>query len=114
MTVKIDSKQYKHVDLVQVTGRVDSSTAPLLDQELQKIIKEGRNKIVVDMAQTEYVSSAGLRALLAAQKAVRAQIMAGDVRLAGMTEKVKKAFELAGFMELFQSFENSTDAVGSF
>ncbi|MBI3536692.1 MAG: STAS domain-containing protein [Chloroflexi bacterium] len=114
MPTKINTKQYNRVDLVEVTGRVDSSTAPLLDQALQKIIKEDRAHIVVDLSQTEYVSSAGLRALLAAQKATRNKLPRGDVRLAGMSDKVKKAFELAGFLELFPLYDNATDAVGSF
>ncbi len=113
MAAKINTKQYTRVDLVQVSGRIDSSTAPLLDQAFQKILKAERFRIVVDLTDTDYVSSAGVRALLTAQKAVR-RFNRGDVRLAGMSDKVKKAFELAGLLQLFQLFENATDAVGSF
>ncbi len=112
-TATINTKQYPRVDLVQVSGRVDSSTAPLLDQELQKVIGAGRFKIVVDLSATEYMSSTGLRTLLSAQKEAK-KFGRGEVRLAGLSEKVQKAFELAGFVELFQMFENATDAVGSF
>jgi len=113
MAVKITTKEYKRVDLVQVDGRIDSSTAPQLEQALSNIIDEGRYRIVVDLAETDFMSSAGLRALIAALKQVR-RFNRGDLRLASIPTKVRKAFELAGLLELFQVFDNSIDAVGSF
>ncbi len=113
MALKINSKEYKRVDLIEVSGRVDSSTAPQLEQALKKVIKDGRYRIVVDLSETEFMSSAGLRALLSALKEVR-RFNRGDVRLANMPEKIKKAFDLAGFLELFQVYDNPVDAVGDF
>jgi len=113
MAVKITTREYKRVDLVAVEGRVDSSTAPQLEKALQKIIDAGRYRIVVDLAATDFMSSAGLRALLTALKQVR-RFNRGDLRLAGMSSKVKKAFELAGLVVIFQLFDDSVDAVGSF
>lgn len=113
MAIQVTVKEYKRVDLVAVDGRVDSSTAPQLERALQKIINGGRYRIVVDLSETDFVSSAGLRVLLSALKQVR-RFNRGDLRLAGMSTKVKKAFELAGFLTLFQVFDNSVDAVGSF
>jgi anti-sigma B factor antagonist len=80
---------------------------------LNKIIQEGRYHIVVDMSETDFMSSAGLRALLSALKQVR-RFNRGDVRLAAMPEKVKKAFDLAGLLQVFKVYDNSVDAVGSF
>ncbi len=113
MAVKITTKEYKRVDLIQVDGRIDSSTAPQLEQALNKIIDEGRYRIVVDLTDTDFMSSAGLRALIAALKQVR-RFNRGDLRLASIPTKVRKAFELAGLLDLFQVFDNSIDAVGSF
>ncbi|MBI5653878.1 MAG: STAS domain-containing protein [Chloroflexi bacterium] len=113
MATKIVSKEYKRVDLVEISGRIDSSTAPQLEQTLNKVIKDGRFHIVVDMADMDFMSSAGLRALLSALKQVR-RFNRGDLRLAAMSSKVKKAFELAGLLDVFQVFDNSVDAVGSF
>lgn len=113
MPVKISIKEYKRVDLIAVSGRVDSSTAPQLEKALRKILDNGRYRIVVDLAETDFVSSAGLRALLSALKQAR-RFNRGDLRLAGLSPKVKKAFELAGLDALFQLFDNSVDAVGSF
>ena len=113
MSLKITNREYKRVDLLEVVGRVDSSTAPQLEQALKKSIKDGHYRIVVDLGETEFMSSAGLRALLSALKEVR-RFNRGDVRLANLPDKIKKAFDLAGFLELFKVYENSTDAVGDF
>lgn len=113
MPIKITTKEYKRVDLVQVNGRIDSSTAPQLEKTLQSIIDDGRFRIVVDMGGVEFMSSAGLRTLLSAAKQVR-RFNRGDLRLASVQTKVKKAFELAGLDELFKFYENDVDAVGSF
>lgn len=113
MAAQVTSKEYKHVDLVEVSGRIDSSTAPLLEQALKKIMKEGRYRIVVDLTETEFMSSAGLRALIATLKEVR-RFNRGDLRIASMPPKIARAFELAGFLELFKVYDNTVDAVGSF
>jgi anti-sigma B factor antagonist len=113
MPIQVTTKQYKRVDLIEIDGRVDSSTAPQLEQALQKIIKDGRYRIVVDMSETDFMSSAGLRALLSALKQVR-RFNRGDVRLAGMPDKVKKAFDLAGLLQVFKVYDSGVDAVGSF
>ena len=113
MATKILTKQYKRVDLVEVDGRIDSSTAPQLEQALQKIISDGRYRIVVDMSETDFMSSAGLRALLSALKQTR-RFNRGDVLLAAMPDRIKKAFDLAGLLDVFKVYDNSVDAVGSF
>ena len=114
MSFSVTTKELKRVDLVQVGGRVDSATAPQLEQTLQKIIDSGRYNIVVDLMETEYMSSAALRALISAQKQVKHGMRSGDVRIASMPDKIRKAFDLAGFLELFQIYDNEAEAVGSF
>lgn len=113
MATRIITKQYKRVDLVEIDGRIDSSTAPQLEDALRKIIKDGRYRIVVDLSETDFMSSAGLRALLSALKQVR-RFNRGDVRLSGLPDRIKKAFDLAGLLEVFKIYDNSVDAVGSF
>ncbi len=113
MATKITTKQYKRVDLVEVAGRIDSSTAPQLEQALQKIIDDGRYHIVVDLGETDFMSSAGLRSLLSALKQVR-RFNRGDLRLANLPDRIRKAFDLAGLLEVFDVYDNTVDAVGSF
>ena len=106
-------KEFKHCDVVTVKGRVDSATAPQFSAALDKITKDGRFKIVLDMAGLEYMSSAGFRALLAVQRTCK-RYNRGELALAAVPERIKEALELAGFTELFKTYPDSLTAVGSF
>ena len=111
--MEISTKTFKHCDMLNVRGRVDSSTAPQFSQALDSITESGRFKIVVDMSGLEYMSSAGFRALLAAQRACR-RYNRGEVVLAAVPARIHEALELAGFTELFKTFNDPLAGVGSF
>jgi anti-sigma B factor antagonist len=110
--MEISTKAFKHCHLVAVTGRVDSSTAPQFSQALDKLIDKGEYKIVIDMSGLEYMSSAGFRALLAAQRQCK-RYNRGEVLLASMPVRIHEALELAGFTELFKTYPEPLEAVGS-
>lgn len=111
--MEITTQEFKHCDLLKVKGRVDSSTAPEFSKALEKINKDGRFKIVIDMDELEYMSSAGFRALLAAQRNCK-RYNRGELVLVNVPERIQEALELAGFTELFKIFDNPIEAVGSF
>ena len=106
-------KEYKHCIVMTVSGRVDSATAPQFTQDLTKLTDAGNYKIVVDMEKLEYMSSAGFRALLAVQRECK-KYNRGEVALAIVPERIHEALELAGFTELFKTFDDLTSAVGNF
>jgi anti-sigma B factor antagonist len=111
--MEITAKQYKHCDVVTVKGRVDSSTAPKLSEALEAVINAGRYKIVIDMEGLEYMSSAGFRALIAAQRNCK-HFNRGEVVLASVPDNINTSLELAGFTTLFKLFKDLTSAVGNF
>lgn len=111
--MEIQNTQYKHCDLIEITGRVDSSTSPLLAEAIDKILDANRYKIVLDMEKIEFLSSAGLRVLIATQKTCK-RYNRGEVAIAGMPEFIKSVFDLAGFTPLFKIFDDVTTAVGYF
>jgi len=111
--MEIAAKQFKSCDLLTLKGRVDSATAPKLTEALDTITSGGRFKIVLDMGDLEYMSSAGFRALLAGQRLCR-RYNRGEVVLASVPDRIQEALELAGFTELFKIFPNAIDAVGNF
>jgi anti-sigma B factor antagonist len=106
-------KEFKHCDVIEIKGRVDSSTAPQLTHTLEKITGDGHYKLVLDMTALEYMSSAGFRALLAAQRTCK-RFNRGQVILAAVPERIHEALELAGFTELFKTYPDALTAVGSF
>lgn len=111
--MEVKARQLKRVDLVEVSGRVDSATAPQMEAALQAIMAKERFHIVVDMQGLEYLSSAGLRVLVAALKQAR-RWNRGDIRLANVPPRIQDVLELGGLDVLFRSFDNAVDAVGSF
>lgn len=111
--MEIFVKEFKHCTVIEIKGRVDSSTAPQLTQALDKAMENGRYKLALDLSGLEYMSSAGFRALLAAQRTCK-RYNRGEVVLAAVPVRIREALELAGFTELFKSYDNVLDAVGSF
>lgn len=111
--MEIATQEFKHCDLITIKGRVDSATAPQLAQALEAANESGKYKLVVDMAGLEYMSSAGFRALLAAQRNSK-KYNRGEVVLVNVPDRIREALDLAGFTELFKSFDDTLTAVGHF
>jgi anti-sigma B factor antagonist len=109
--MEVTTTQYKRCDLVKAVGRVDSATAPQLAAAFDEIVNNGRFKIVFDMKDVEYMSSAGLRVLISVQKNCK-RYNRGEVVLAVVPKRIYDALDLAGFVPLFRFFDDVTDAVG--
>ena len=90
----------KHADgstlTVKVEGRVDSNTAVELDRALNGAL-DGITKLILDFERLEYISTAGLRALLIAQKTMNQQ---GTIVIRNVSAAVKEIFEVTGFTEM--------------
>jgi anti-sigma B factor antagonist len=111
--MEITVQEFKHCDLIAIKGRVDSGSAPQLSQALETANENGKYKLVVDMASLDYMSSAGFRALLAAQRNCK-KYNRGEVVLVNVPDRIQEALELAGFTELFKTFDDTLTAVGHF
>jgi len=111
--MEITTKEFKHCRMLSVKGRVDSSTAAQFSQSLEAVTDGGMFKLVVDMADLEYMSSAGFRALLGAQRNCK-RYNRGEVVLAAVPDRIREALELAGFTELFKTYDDPLEAVGNF
>ncbi|MGQ9814410.1 MAG: STAS domain-containing protein [Candidatus Roseilinea sp.] len=110
--MEITVKPLKQVDIVKVNGRIDSATAPEFENALKGLLDRGRKKIVIDCQNLEYISSAGLRAMLAALKS--AKNGGGNVVLAQPNDRVRDTLALVGFQTLFLQYTDIIDAVDSF
>lgn len=80
-----------------IAGRVDSNTAPILDEELKKGIENVTN-LVIDLEKLEYTSSAGLRVFLATYKTMSKQ---GSLVFINVSDAVKEIFDLTGMSDFF-------------
>ena len=81
---------------VAITGRLDTTTAPQLEAEFKQSIT-GIEKLVLDFASLEYLSSAGLRVLLAAQKVMNKQ---GEMIIKNVNDTINEIFEVTGFIDI--------------
>ena len=81
---------------VAISGRLDTTTAPQLEAEFKQSIA-GVEKLVLDFAALEYLSSAGLRVLLAAQKVMNKQ---GEMIIKNVNETINEIFEVTGFIDI--------------
>ena len=82
--------------VLALQGRLDTATAPALEEELNASLA-GVTSLVLDMTALEYISSAGLRVLLSAQKRMNAQ---GEMKIRSVNETVMEIFEVTGFSDI--------------
>ena len=82
--------------MMTLTGRLDTTTAPQLEAEFKQNIG-GVEKLILDFAALEYLSSAGLRVLLAAQKVMNKQ---GEMTIRNVNDTINEIFEVTGFVDI--------------
>lgn len=111
--LEVTTNQFKRCDLVNAGGRIDSSTAPQLADAFNAINEAGRFKIVFDMSGVDYISSAGLRVMINVQKTCK-RWNRGEMVLTRVPERIYGALNLAGFVPLFNIYDDVAEAVGSF
>jgi len=100
-----------NVAVVTVTGRVDSATAVKLDEALAKVVREN-NKIVMELKDVAYISSAGIRSIVKALQIVRKSD--GGVKLASASEPVETVLRTVGMMQMLRNYPSVEEAVASF
>ena len=94
MTIEI--KRNAEETIVELVGRLDTTTAPALDKTINEDIGDTKN-LVLDFKGLEYISSAGLRVLLSAQKRLQ---KIGSMKVVNVREAVMEVFEMTGFADI--------------
>jgi anti-sigma B factor antagonist len=108
--MEITKDQRAGVSVLALSGRIDTAAAPDLEKELIQLIEQGNRKILINFDQVTYISSGGLRVLLATAKKLRSP---GDrFGLSSLSPEVNKILKLAGFTTIFSIFPSDGDAFG--
>ena len=94
MTIEI--KKSAAETIIEIVGRLDTITAPALDKTINEDIGDTKN-LVLDVKDMEYISSAGLRVLLAAQKKMQ---KIGSMKVKNVCAEVMDVFEMTGFADI--------------
>ena len=94
MTIEI--KRNAEATIIEIIGRLDTTTAPALDKAINEDIGDTKN-LVLNVKAMEYISSAGLRVLLGAQKKMQ---KIGSMKVVNVCEEVMEVFEMTGFADI--------------
>ena len=94
MTIEI--KKNETETIIEIVGRLDTITAPALDKTINEDIGDTKN-LILDVKGMEYISSAGLRVLLSAQKKMQ---KIGSMKVTGVCAEVMEVFEMTGFADI--------------
>ena len=94
--MEIIKKQDENKLNIAIEGRLDTMTAPAFENEIKNSL-DGITELVLDFEKLEYVSSAGLRVILAAQKVMNKQ---GEMKIINVNEEIMDVFEITGFTDI--------------
>lgn len=112
--MEITVEAMKRCDLVRPSGMIDSANAPELEEKLLDLIEGETRNLVVSLREVTFISSPGLKALLAAQIRARRKVPPGEVVLSEIPPNLQEVLELVGLHHIFRFFEQDIEAVGSF
>lgn len=96
------------VYIVNVRGRLDQGLIPDLETKLDELLSAEHDQLVVDLSETTYVNSGGLRSLVTAWR--RAKQSGGNLVLSGLNPRLQEIFELVGFDKVFQIYPTAKAA----
>lgn len=108
-----ETTEYKRCTILNTSGRIDSYTAPEVEEALNQLIEKGQYNIILDMRDVNFVSSAGWWALIRVQKEVK-KMNRGELVLVHLDERIQESMDLVGIKPYFTTYDELIDAVGNF
>ncbi|MCK4851644.1 MAG: STAS domain-containing protein [Candidatus Omnitrophica bacterium] len=110
MQVKLEDKS--GVSVVFVKGDIDINTSPDIKKFFDELIKDRKEKVVINLGDVSYVDSSGLATFVEILKKLRSY--GGKLKLTNLSSKVRGLFEITKLTKLFDIFDEETAAIGSF
>lgn len=110
--LQIEEEIIKGVVVIKLSGLVDSANSHLLENRLSELIEDGHVKLVFDLSDIDYISSAGWGIFVSEMKGIREKN--GDLKLSGMAPDVRDVFELLEFDSLLMPYDDVSEAIIDF
>ena len=110
--MEIIEENQSGINIFKLNGRLDSNTSQGFEKKIFQAIGDGSKSMIIDFKDLEYISSAGLRVILKATKALKRE--EGKMMLCDMQGYVKEVFEIAGFDSFLPIVGTMDDAIQSF
>ncbi len=111
MSLEIKSNEINKVVVVRLIGNLDASTAPTAEFEVNSWLEKGTQKLIINLEETKYVSSAGLRIFLATVKKMTAS--GGVVKLCSVNEVVQEVLDISGLSTILEVKETEEHALST-
>ena len=105
--MNIETEMMGPLCAVKLFGRLDAVTAPELEAAMNSLIEDGQTRVVMNLKDLEYVSSAGLRCFLLAAKKLKA--LQGELSLAAMAENTREVIRISGFSAIMPCYDTMAD-----
>ncbi len=110
--MEISTSESGDVRILSFQGNLDTNTAPDAESEINGLIDGGAQKLLVNFEKLDYISSAGLRVLLATAKKLKAS--SGDLKICCLNQTVQEVFDISGFATILSVASSEEEALGAF
>jgi anti-sigma B factor antagonist len=100
------------VRILSFQGNLDTNTSPQAENEINGLIEAGAQKLLVNFEKLDYISSAGLRILLATAKKLKAS--QGDLKICSLNDTVQEVFDISGFATILSVSKTKEEALSAF
>ena len=109
LTMEVLVKKEDKAFIVAVKGKMDATTAPEFEDKMNELIAQGENCFIIDFSDLTYISSAGLRSVLASAKKLKST--KGKLLFASINGSVKNVFDISGFALIFEIYDSVKSAL---
>ena len=110
--MKIEIRESQGIQVVAFEGNLDTNTSPEAESKINELIDDGKQKLLVNFEQLNFISSAGLRVLLATVKKLNAS--GGELRICSLNATVQEVFDISGFITILSVKSTEEEALSSF
>jgi anti-sigma B factor antagonist len=111
--MKIEVKELKDVSVMVVKGKLmGGPETGAVHEQVKSLIEQGRKKIVIDLSHVAWMNSSGLGTMMGCLTSLRSA--GGDLKLSGVTEKVKSLFMITKLITIFETYDSADQAVEAF
>ncbi len=110
--MEIGQETINNVEVLRLEGRLDASSAKDIREKVSSLSQENRVKLVIDMANVDFIDSSGLGSLVSSLRTVNK--LGGDIKISSLQDQVRAVFELTRLHRIFGIYDDSTAAAMSF
>ena len=110
--MNIEIRESQDIRIVAFMGNLDTGTSPEAESRINELLDDGTQKLLVNFEQLNFISSTGLRVLLATAKKLKAS--GGDLRICALNATVQEVFDISGFITILNVKGTEEEALSSF